>query len=173
METLAQAIARWNSNDFTHISRVYADHFEQPDFIASLIAVCDSETHQVGATWLFKHALDQGDLVPEAIDPDLLTQFCTTLNNLIRWAAQLHALQILSVVSIPHSSCGCVESFARTCMTSKKTFVRAWSYTALYHATRHDPKKHEKSVELLERTLNDDTAPASVKARIRNTLKSR
>lgn len=173
MESLAQAIARWDSNDFTHISRVYADHFEQPGFIASLIALCDSETHQDGATWLFKHALDQGDLVPEAIDPDLLTQFCTTLNNLIRWSAQLHALQILSVAPIPRSCCDSVESFARTCMTSKKTFVRAWSYTALYHATRPDPTKHAKTVKLLNDTLNDDTAPASVKARIRNTLKSR
>jgi hypothetical protein len=169
---LADDIAVWDSKDFTHINRVYADHFDRPDFIPALIAHCASESHQDGATWLLKHAIDEGDLVPVAIDPDLLAEFCSNLPRLTRWPAQLHALQILSVVQIPRPAAASVESFARTCMTSRKTFVRAWAYTALYAATLHDPKKDTKTVRLLNDTLNDDSAPASVKARIRNTLKS-
>lgn len=170
---LADDIAAWDSKELAHISRVYAAHYQQPDFIASLIALAPSEPHQDGATWLFKHTLDEGELVPEAIDPDLLAEFCAVLEHLCRWPAQLHALQILSMAAIPRSCAPKVESFARSCLTNKKPFVRAWSYTALFRATQHSPKKHAATIKLLEHALSDETAPASVKARIRNTLKSR
>jgi hypothetical protein len=170
---LPDDIAAWDSRDLTHINRVYADHADRPDFIPALIARCTSEAHQDGATWLFKHAIDEGDLVPEAIDPDLLVSFCDALPHLTRWPAQLHALQILAMIPIPRSCASSAGSFARSCTTSRKTFVRAWSYTVLFCATKHDPKEHAMTVKLLESTLNDDSAPASVKARIRNTLKSR
>ncbi len=170
--TLADDIAQWDSKDATSIKRVYANHYEQPDFHESLIAFFPSVEHQDGATWLFKHAIDEGDLIPESIDPKHIKDMCASLDALETWAAQLHVLQILSVVPIPTSCTDSIESFARSCMTSKKTFVRAWSYSALFAATRHDPKKHTKTVKLLESTLNDASAPASVKARIRNVLKS-
>ena len=86
--------------------------------------------------------------------------------------AQLHVLQILSVVPIPVSCAEQIESFACECMTSKKTFVRAWSCSALFAATEHDPQRHTNTIRMLKETLNDDGTPASVKARIRNTLKS-
>ncbi len=119
-----------------------------------------------------KHAIDEGDLVPESIDPKHIKGMCASLDALETWASQLHVMQILSVVPIPKSCTDTIESFARSCMSSKKSFVRAWSYSALFAATRTDPKKHKKTITLLESTLNDDSAPASVKARIRNVLKS-
>ncbi|MCA9277093.1 MAG: hypothetical protein KDA29_13820 [Phycisphaerales bacterium] len=170
---LADDIARWDSKDATHIKRTYASHFQHPDFHPDLIALFPSPEHQDGATWLFKHAIDEGDLVPEAINPELIIAMCETLSELRSWPAQLHALQILAVVPIPPSCTQLVEDFARDCMHSKKNFVRAWSYTALFRATQNEPKKHTKTVKLLNDTLSDDSAPASVKARIRNTLKSR
>ncbi|MFG0314917.1 MAG: hypothetical protein ACF8LL_12145, partial [Phycisphaerales bacterium] len=124
------------------------------------------------ATWLYKHAIDEGDLVAESIDPNSIKAMCAALEALKSWPAQLHALQILTVVPIPESCTESIESVARSCMGSKKTFVRAWSYSALFAATRSDPSKHANTIELLESTLSDDSAPASVKARIRNTLKS-
>lgn len=170
--TLADDIASWDAKDATHIKRVYARHSEQPEFHESLIALFPSPEHQDGATWLYKHAIDEGDLRPEAIDPKHIEAVCAALDDLQTWPAQLHALQILTVVPIPESCTEPIESFARSCMGSKKTFVRAWSYSALFAATRSDPKKHAKTIKLLESTLSDDEAPASVKARIRNTLKS-
>lgn len=169
---LADDIVAWDSKDITHISRVYAACYQHPESIASLITLTASEPHQDGATWLFKHAIDEGDLIPEAIEPDLIVEFCASLKVLTNWPAQLHALQILTAVPIPRKCTPLVEDFARACMTSKKTFVRAWSYTTLSRATQHDPKKHAKTIKLLNDTLSDDTTPASVKARIRNTLKS-
>jgi len=171
--TLADDITAWDSKDATYINRVYANHYEQPDFHESLIALFPSINHQDGATWLFKHAIDEGDLVPESIDPKHIQGMCASLDALETWASQLHVLQILSVVPIPKSCTDSIESFARACMNSKKTFVRAWSYSALFASTRNDPKKHAKTIELLESTLNDNNTPASVKARIRRTLKSR
>lgn len=170
--TLANDIASWDTKDATHIKRVYASHYEHPRFHESLLALFPSPEHQDGATWLFKHAIDEGDLVPESIDPNSIDAMCAALDELGTWPAQLHALQILTVVPIPKSCTDPVESFARACMSSKKTFVRAWSYSALCAATRSDPIKHAKTIKLLEATLNDDDAPASVKARIRNTLKT-
>ena len=170
--TLAHDIAQWDSKDATYIKRVYANHYEHPDFHESLIALFPSIEHQDGATWLFKHAIDEGDLVPESIDTIHINDMCASLDALETWASQLHVLQILSVVPIPTSCTAPIESFARSCMSSKKTFVRAWSYSALFAATRTDPKKHKKTITLLESTLNDASAPASVKARIRNVLKS-
>lgn len=170
--TLADDIANWDSKDATYIKRVYANHFEQQVFHESLLSLFPSIEHQNGATWLFKHAIDEGDLVPESIDPKHIKDMCATLESLKTWAAQLHVLQILSAVPIPRSCTDPIESFARSCMSSKKSFVRAWSYSALFAATRTDPKKHKKTITLLESTLNDDSAPASVKARIRNVLKS-
>lgn len=145
---------------------------EHPDFHESLIALFPSVEHQDGATWLFKHAIDEGDLVPESIDPKHIKGMCASLDALETWASQLHVLQILSVVPIPKSCTDPIESFARSCMSSKKSFVRAWSYSALFAATRTDPKKHKKTITLLESTLKDGSSPASVKARIRNVLKS-
>jgi hypothetical protein len=170
--TLADDIAQWDCKDATSIKRVYANHFEQQGFHESLLSLFPSVEHQDGATWLFKHAIDEGDLVPESIDPKHIKDMCSSLDALENWAAQLHVLQILSVVPIPKSCTDPIESFARSCMSSKKSFVRAWSYSALFAATRNDPKKHKKTITLLESTLKDDSAPASVKARIRNVLKS-
>lgn len=170
--TLANDIASWDAKDASHIKRVYASHYEHPEFHESLIGLFASPEHQDGATWLYKHAIDEGDLVPESIDPNSIKAVCAALDVLKSWPAQLHALQILTVVPIPESCTDSTESFARACMSSKKTFVRAWSYSALYAATRSDPEKHAKTVKLLESTLKDNSAPASVKARIRNTLKS-
>ncbi len=170
--TLADDIANWDAKDATHIKRVYANHYEHPCFYESLLVLFLSIEHQDGATWLFKHAIDEVDLVPESMDPKHIKAMCASLDALKSWAAQLHVLQILSVVPIPKSCTDPIESFARSCMSSKKTFVRAWSYSALFAATRYDPKKHAKTVTLLESTLNDASAPASVKARIRRTLKS-
>lgn len=170
--TLADDIASWDAKDATHIKRVYANHYEHPEFHESLIALFPSVEHQDGATWLFKHAIDEGDLIPESIAPKHIKDICASLDALETWASQLHALQILSIIPIPKSCTDPIESFARSCMSSKKTFVRAWSYSALFAATRTDPKKHKKTITLLESTLNDASAPASVKARIRNTLKS-
>lgn len=169
---LSEDIAGWDTKDATHIKRVYASHYKHTSFHPDLISLFHSSEHQDGATWLFKHALDEGDIVPESIDPDLIIAMCEILSELRSWPAQLHALQILAVVPIPPSCTQLVEDFARDCMHSKKNFVRAWSYTALFRATQHDPKKHAKAVKLLNDTLSDDSAPASVKARIRNTLKS-
>lgn len=170
--TLADDIAQWDSKDATSIKRVYANHYEQQGFHESLLSLFPSIDHQDGATWLFKHAIDEGDLVPESIDPKHIKGMCASLDALETWASQLHVMQILSVVPIPKSCTDTIESFARSCMSSKKSFVRAWSYSALFAATRTDPKKHKKTITLLESTLNDDSAPASVKARIRNVLKS-
>lgn len=171
--TLADDIASWDAKDATHIKRVYAKHHEQRGFHASLLALFPSAEHQDGATWLFKHAIDEGDLVAESIDPEHTETMCAALDDLVTWPAQLHALQILSVVPIPKPCAPRAESFARACMSSRKTFVRAWSYSALLAATRHDLKKHKETIKLLENTLCDVSTPASVKARIRNTLKSR
>ena len=170
--TLAHDIAQWDSKGATHIKRVYASHYEHPYFHESLIALFPSIEHQDGATWLLKHAIDEGDLVPEAIDPKLFKTMFASLDALERWPAQLHALQILSVISIPDANAKQVETFAHQCMSSPKTFVRAWSYTVLFKATQHDPKKHTKAIQQLNDTLDDGKTPASVKARIRNTLKS-
>ncbi len=170
--TLAHDIAQWDSKDARAIKRVYANHYEQQGFHESLLLLFPSIEHQDGATWLFKHAIDEGDLVPESIDPKHIKGMCASLDALETWASQLHVLQILSVVPIPKSCTDPIESFARSCMSSKKSFVRAWSYSALFAATRTDPKKHKKTITLLESTLNDGSAPASVKARIRNVLKS-
>lgn len=170
--TLTHEIMKWDRKDATYIKRVYAIHHQQDGFLESLLSLFPSIDHQDGATWLFKHAIDQRDLIPEAIDPSLIEAMCTALESLENWAAQLHVLQILSVVPIPRSCAESVESFARTCNASKKTLVRAWSYSALFAATAHDPREHARTIELLETALSDDSAPASVKARIRNTLKS-
>ncbi|MBO6739130.1 MAG: hypothetical protein JJ916_04645 [Phycisphaerales bacterium] len=170
--TLANDIASWDTKDATHIKRVYASHYKHPSFHESLLALFPSPDHQDGATWLFKHAIDEGDLRPEAIAPEHIEAMCAALDDLGTWPSRLHALQILTVVPIPDSCTEPVESFARACMGSKKTFVRAWAYSALFAATHSDPIKHANTIKLLESTLNDNSAPASVKARIRNTLKS-
>lgn len=169
--SLADDIASWDTKEISHIKRVYASHYEQQGFHESLLSLFPSIDHQDGATWIFKHALDERDLVAEAIDPSLIETMCCSLGSLKTWPAQLHVLQILWVVPIPHSCTEQIESFARACMTSKKTLVRAWSYSALFVASRHDPNKLTKTIGLLENALSDNSAPASVKARIRNTLK--
>lgn len=170
--TLADDIASWDAKDATHIKRVYAEHYEHPDFHESLLALFPSAEHQDGATWLYKHAIDEGDLVPESIDPSHIRNICTTLDALTTWPAQLHVLQILTLVPIPKSCTAPIEAFAQACMSSRKTFVRAWSYSALFVATRSDPQKHAKTIKIFESTLSNDRTPASIKARIRNTLKS-
>jgi hypothetical protein len=170
--TLAKDIASWDTKDKAHIARAYAKHHQEQGFHASLLSLLTSPAHQDGATWLFKHALDEGDLIPEATDPNHITTLCNALSDLHSWPAQLHALQILAVVPIPKPCAPLVEEFAHACMTSGKTFVRAWSYTALFRATQHNPKKHAATISILNNALSDDTTPASVKARIRNTLKS-
>lgn len=168
--TLADDIATWDLRSFAHIRRVYARHHTTPGFHRELLALCPSPEHADGATWLFKHALDEGDLTPEGTDPALAQALCEALGALTTWPAQLHALQTLSVLEIPGPSVPLVERFARACMGSPRAMVRAWSTTALYRASAHDPAARRRVTSELRALLGDPASPASVRARIRKTL---
>lgn len=173
MDTLAAAIADWDARKTTPMLRAYAAHHQRHGFIERLIDLTASRTHQTGATWLIKHAIDEKDLVPEALEPCLAQRFCDHLPTLEHWGAQLHALQLLCVLTPPDPALDGCERFARACIGSSQKFVRAWACSALHAVAMRKPSIRDDVESMLMSIMQDPSEPASVRARLRNTLKAR
>lgn len=122
---------------------------------------------QQAASWLLKKHLEMGNSLSAA---DCRTVI-GVLSDQDHWECKLHLLQCLPYLQILEEDCSRVEKFLNTCIKSENKFVRAWAYNGFNELALRFPR-YRKEVDGMLARANESEA-ASVRARIRNILKSR
>ena len=140
-----------------------------PEVIDELCSITEeSEPRlQVAATWVLKRFCDAGlDLSPEQG-----TRILELVGQVSPWEARLHLLQVVSTVAIPSHRANTLYRTLGTLVEDANKFVRAWAFGGLIELA----DQHEKfRVEVKDRVLEaQETAPASVQARIRNATRGK
>ena len=162
--SFASDIREWDGKTAATIEQVYTRACSTPTFVQDLMALIPEPDAQLGATWLLKKHVDNGNEINAAEAASLLQ----ALHRLKHWGARLPVLQCLSAVSIPSRYRNKTETFLRSCLEEENKFVRAWAYSGLYELARQFPQYRVEVSQLLEAALGSE--PASVKARVRKCL---
>lgn len=93
------------------------------------------------------------------------------LDSFSSWTSQLHVLQSIRYLNVPHPARHRCLRTLRTFVCHKRNFVRAWAYDALAALADQHPDCRDTAMQLIHEALGDE-AP-SVQARLRNILKLR
>lgn len=164
--SLKQAIDHWDGKSADDIAEIYKSYSGKTGFVDSLISLVSVNSAEKGATWLLKAWLDQGGAVTKAQSDGIIACF----DSLRYWESKLHLLQSLSSLAIDVERKLLVERFLRSTLVDNNKFVRAWSYHGFYELARRYPEYKEETKRFFDMAMKDEAA--SVKARIRNILKS-
>lgn len=169
--SLETHIKAWDTKSTQEISKIYIRYYEQAQFISTLLELMNDPQLEAGASWLFKHAIDESDLVADSIEPSDLDNLFTTATRFSNWQAQLHILQIIDQLPISTRSIKPVQRLIDSGFKSPNKFVRAWSYSALHALASQHPTYRNRAQRLFDQALNTPDQPASIKARVRKTIK--
>ena len=154
-------ILAWDGKSADHLRTAYTTHIT-PTFIDNLLSLLDQPDLHGGATWLLKHHLEQKNSLTTAQSSTLISHF----PQIKVWTAKLHILQIFHHITVSNTQVDTAETFIRHCLASKKTFVRAWAYSAFHELAKQHPAFRSEVDMLLSIAM--DTEKPSVKARMRN-----
>lgn len=122
---------------------------------------------QRAATWLLKRHLEAGN----SLSPGGSRVILDALPDQEHWESKLHVLQCLPYLEIPEDQSAGLERFLDSCLESDNKFVRAWAYNGFNELSLRFPRYREEVKLMLARA--GESEAASVRARIRNILKSR
>lgn len=158
---LTTELRNWDGKDTDYLAEVYQRYSTKSAFISELLRLLDDTGLQVAASWLLKHAVDQGCVLLV----DQAWQLLCKASKLRHWQSRLHVLQILPSLTIPDASVGDLECFLRANLQDTNKFVRAWSYGGFCHLAEQYPQYREEADAFVAMAMRDE-AP-SVKARLR------
>ena len=164
---LSEEIASWDDKSAAALQSTYERHRAQEDFVATILAHVADVKSQRAATWLLKKHVEAGKSLSAA---DCRTVF-GVLSGQDHWESKLHVLQCLPYLDIGKDDCVGLENFLRACIQSEKKFVRAWAYNGFNELAMRFPRYREEVDGMLARA--GESEAASVRARIRNIVKSR
>ena len=160
-----QSLAVWDEKSADDIREIYESHFEELNFIDSIVKLSKIKTFQKGSTWLLKAWLEGGN----RLDADQINKVYSLLDQLYHWEAKLHILQSIAFMPIERSDIQHVEKFLRLTLIDTNKFVRAWSYSGFHDLATQYPEYCTEVKQLFEMAMRDE-AP-SIKARIRSIMK--
>lgn len=164
--SLYSDIQKWDGKSKQDISGLYERYSGEDDFIANLLKMATFIDCSDGATWLIKHALENG----HAFNEEQINLFCSLIGLELAWQSTLHILQILPFITVPNSCKHQMMAFIRQNTEHDNKFVRAWAYHGLYEiAMTYDEYRDGLLVVF---NAAEETEPPAVKARIRNIKKS-
>ncbi len=159
-------IESWDGKSKSDIQSIYDQYFEKEGFVIELIDMLAIPELEKGASWLLKAFIDNGGSFSEAESLKVLGH----LKALSAWETKLHFLQILHAIKILNRFKQDIENFLRPLITSENKFVRAWAYNGFYLLAKAYPEYQKEASQFFEMAMRDEAA--SVKARIRNIMKS-
>ncbi len=145
--------------------QIYDANCKRTNFASTLAALLSEQDYQRGASWLLKHHIDNGHVM----DRDDAQTCYTSLDKLTHWDTHLHILQIMHALAIDTADKETVHSFLTKNVTSKRTLIRAWSYTGFVILARQYEEYRAETHTLLKRAKEVETA-GSIKVRIRRGL---
>ncbi len=162
---LAEALATWDGKSTAHLYQAYHTHAPTTEDLARLMA---TPAHEVAATWLFKHALEEGSPPPT---PETIARVLKAAQSFESWEAILHILQSLPLLPLPKSTLPSLEALLHYALESDAKFVRAWAYSGWSDLAKADPTRKEDAAKILKAAHKKETAP-SILARIRKAEKA-
>ena len=120
--SLQAAIAAWDCKSRADILAVHQEYSARPGYVTDLIRIAQNPDHADGATWLIKHAFEQGFSIA---DPIGVIRAGARAHS---WPAQLHVLQLLPHLGVPVGAAGYTETLVDAATGSPRTMLRAWGY---------------------------------------------
>ncbi|MDE0131797.1 MAG: hypothetical protein OXM62_03585 [bacterium] len=165
--TLLDEIASWDNKSAAALQSTYERHCDEEGFLATILEHIADVELQPAATWLLKRHLDAGN----SLSPRGSRAILCVLPDQEHWESKLHILQCLPYLDIPEDESAGVEEFLDSCLESDNKFLRAWAYNGYNELSLRFPRYREEVNLMLTRAIESE-AP-SVRARIRNILKSR
>lgn len=164
--SLYDDISKWDKKSKQDIATIYSEHSHHSGFIDELLKFAADRDCSDGASWLIKHALEDGATLNAA----QINKLCELSDLELAWQSVLHILQILPFMTVPASHKHQMMAFIRQNTEHENKFVRAWAYNGLYEiATTYDEYRDGLLVVL---ETAEGTEPPAVKARIRNIKKA-
>lgn len=164
--TLQIDIQTWDKKSKPGILDVYEKHSDNADFIGCLLDLSKHDDCSEGATWLLKHALEQGS----KLNDHQIDGFCGLIETELSWQSILHILQILPFINVPAAHKNKMMAFVRRHAEDENKFVRAWAYNGLYELANTYPEYRDGLSVVFDAA--EETEPPAVKARIRNVKKA-
>ena len=165
--TLLEEIASWDNKSATVLQSTYERHSDREDFLATILEHIADVELQRAATWLLKRHLEVGN----SLSPGGSRAILGVLSDQEHWESKLHILQCLPYLDIPEDESAGLEQFLDSCLESDYKFLRAWAYNGFNELSLRFPRYREEVNRMLARASESEAA--SVRARIRNILKSR
>lgn len=163
---LSEEIGSWDGKSAASLQSTYERHRDEADFISKILVHVAGVESQRAATWLLKKHLEAGNSLSAA---ECRTVF-GFLSDQDHWESKLHILQCLPYLDIQEDDCVGLENFLDACIKSEKKFVRAWAYNGFNELSMRFPRYRDMVDGMLARAIESEAA--SVRARIRNILKS-
>lgn len=145
--------------------QIYDANCKRTNFASTLAALLSEQDYQRGASWLLKHHIDNGHVM----DRDDAQTCYTSLDKLTHWDTHLHILQTMHALPIDTAHKEAVHSFLTKNVTSKRTLIRAWSYTGFVILTRQYQEYRAEAHTLLKQAKEVEAA-RSILVRIRRGL---
>ncbi len=165
--TLLEEIASWDGKSATALQSTYERHGDEEDFVATVLEHIADVEFQRAATWLLKRHLEEGN----SLSPGGSHAILGVLSDQEHWESKLHILQCLPYLDIPEDQSAGVEQCLDSCLESDNKFLRAWAYNGYNELSLRFPRYREEVNHMLARASESESP--SVRARIRNMLKSR
>ncbi len=162
---LKDELAQWDGS-VESLGLTYQHRHADKDFLKELLALFTVQPLQLPASWLLKHALEDGVILADKQVSRLLKS-AASLEN---WQARLHLLQSLQYLSIPSNSTDVLHAFLTACLQEDNKFIRAWAYQGFIELAQQHAAYQAESNSLINRAMLEE-APA-IKARLRNRLKN-
>lgn len=164
-EALAEAIETWDGKSKAMITEVHTlMSTAEDDYLDLLVDFIGEDDLSDGASWLLKHALENGTKAQDL--PDLSDAYEAALRS-NRWATQLHLLQILPHLNITGALREPVQGLVFTALGSKRAMVRAWAYAGADQLAVAHADLRMRVMQILDRARDEETA-ASVLARLKH-----
>ena len=165
--TLLEEIASWDNKSAAALQSTYERHGDDEDFPGTVLEIIADVELQRAATWLLKKHLEAG----HSLSPEGSRAILEALSAQQHWESKLHILQCLRYLDIGEDHTAGLKRFLDSCLESDNKFLRAWAYNGFNELSLRFPRYREETDRMLARA--GETEAASVRARIRNILKSR
>ena len=165
--TLLDEIASWDGKSAAALQSTYERHSDDEDFLATILEHIGDVELQRAATWLLKRHLEVGNSLSPGGSRAILDAF----SDQEHWESKLHALQCLPYLEVPEDQSAGLERFLDSCLESDNKFLRAWAYNGFNELALRLPRYRDEVNLMLARASESEAA--SVRARVRNILKSR
>lgn len=164
-DALAEAIAAWDGKSKAMIAEVHDQLAEADrDYLPLLIDFVAEDELSDGATWLLKHALENGVKAKDL--PDIASALVAATQS-ARWPTQLHMLQILPMLDVSGDLRPAAQGLVFGALPAKRAMLRAWAYAGADQLAVHHADLRMRVMQILDRAREQETA-ASVLARLKH-----